>query len=160
MVRRRVNSSNAVSASGDTTCDGDGELVAVREGVVQTLEERELRVVEGSGGRKGRKRLDDDVRVTNDVACRVDRLRGREVVGLRVHERTRLELVDRDGDREVLVRGDGTKVRWARELRGGHVLLTSNDAHRRWVARTSGDLLAVRDGQVGLGEAEVDEVVR
>ncbi len=52
------------------------------------------------------------------------------------------------------------KVRWARELRGGHVLLTGNDAHRRGVARTSGDLLAVRDGQVGLSEAEVDEVVR
>ncbi len=109
MVRRRVNGSNAVSASGDTTCDGDGELVAVREGVVQALEERELRVIEGRGRTEGRERLYDNVRVTNDVACRVDCLRGREVVGLRVHERTRLELVDRDGDREVLVRGDGTK---------------------------------------------------
>ncbi len=105
MVRRRVNGSNAVSASGDTTCDGDESWLPFEKGSFKPLKNVNFVLSRGVVEPRDGERLYDNVRVTNDVACRVDRLRGREVVGLRVHERTRLELVDRDGDREVLVRG-------------------------------------------------------
>ena len=45
VVCRGVDRRNAVSTSRDTTWDNSGELVSVREGVVQALEERELGVV-------------------------------------------------------------------------------------------------------------------
>lgn len=71
VVRRGVDGRDLVEASGETGRHGGAEL-AVDRGVVEALEEREL-------GRVRRRRLvesgellDDNVRVANDLALRVD----------------------------------------------------------------------------------------
>ena len=101
------------------------------------------------------------MRVALDVARgRVDLLRrGEEVLG-GVDEEARVEVPDRHLDREVRVRLDRRPVRGEDELGRGHVRRRRDDTHRRGVARSGGDLGAVREGEVGDRRAEVDEVVR
>ncbi len=159
VVRRRVDRCEAVHASGETAGDGSRED-AVRGLVVQALEEDELRRVRGGRLVERGERVDGDVRVAGDVTSSVDRLRGREVVRVRVREEASVEVTDRHLDGEVLVGGDGRAVLREHELGRGHVRLRRNDTHGRGVARTGRNLLAVRDRQVGQGRAEVDEVVR
>ena len=158
VVRSGVDGRKTVGSGGETR-GNIGSEDAVLRGVVETLEEREdLRV------RRGRisERVDRfhyDVRVALDVAGAADLLGCSEEVLVRVDEEARVEVVDRHLDGEVLVRGDGRAVLGEDELGRRHVRRRGDDAHRRGVAGASGDLLAVRDRQVGNGRAEVDEVV-
>ena len=78
----------------------------------------------------------------------------------RVREVARLEVVDRELDREVRVRGERAAVGRVLELGRGHLALRGDDAHRRLVARALLDLLPVRLLLVREEQAEVDEVVR
>lgn len=94
-----------------------------------------------------------------DISSGVGELRGREVVLVRVHKEASLKVVDGHGDRESSVGRDDVAVLGVLELARGHIRLSGNDTHGRWVAGTSLDLLSIGDGQVGDGEAEVDEVV-
>lgn len=94
----------------------------------------------------------------DEARARVHLLRRGKVVRVRVHEPARLEVLDREHNREVRVRGDRAKVRWADELRGGHRGRGRDHAHRGRVARPVLDLRAVREREVDRG-AEVDEVV-
>lgn len=109
MVGRGVDGGHAVDTGIKTVSDIDSDD-AIDLGSVDTLEE-------GEDGRVSRSRLVErsellnrDVRVADDVALRVHSLRRRVVVAVRVDEVTRLEVVERHGDRELLVRGDGVAV--------------------------------------------------
>ena len=159
VVRGGVDGRETVGAGGEAARDVSGEDAVLR-GAVETLEERELGRVEGRGLVERGERLDDDVRVAGDVAIGRDGLRGcKEVLG-RVHERARVQVLDRHLDGEVLVRGDCLAVLGEHELRRGHVRLSGDDTHWCGVAGAGGDLLAVRDREVRDGRAKVDEVVR
>ncbi len=134
--------------------------MTVNGGSVKTLEEGEDL---GVGRRRLAERselLDDDVRVADDLALGVELLGRGEVVLVRIHEVTSLHVGDGHGNCERSVRGDGVTVCGNDEFCGGHVAHGRDGAHWRRVARASRDLLAVRDGLVGHGKAEVDEVVR
>jgi len=157
VVRRGVDARHAVRAGGEATGDGDAEH-AVDGERVDALEELEHGRVEHRRRGETVDRLDDDVRVADNVAVAVHLLRRAVVVARRVDEVARLEVVDAHRDGEVRVRGDGAAVRRERELGGRHVRLRGDDAHRRGVARAREDLRAVRDLLAGDREAEVDEV--
>lgn len=158
MVRRSVDRGETVEARAETTSNIDGDDTVSSRGV-DTLEERELDVVQGGGLVECLELLNDEMRVADDVTSAVDSLGRSEVVGLSVDEVTSLEMVESHRDGKRLVRSDGLSVRREGELRGGHVRLCGDDTHRRRVARAGGDLLTVGDGEVGNGQAEVDEVV-
>ena len=116
VIRRRVNRSHAVNTSGKTI--GNSNLhIALRVGrSVDTLEERELGRVGGRGLRKRGDLLDNDVRVTNDVAVVADLLRCRVVVALCIDEVAHLQVLDGHNNRECLVGLDGVEVLRVREL--------------------------------------------
>ena len=152
-----VDGCETVGAFGESSGDISSEDAALSR-AVKTLEKGEARRVRGVGLTQGRDGLNDDVRVTLDVASRVDLLRSREVVLLSVDEVTSLEVADGHLDCERSVRLDGAEVGRELELRRRHVRGGGDDAHGRGVARAGLDLLPVSDGQLD-GSAEVDEVV-
>ena len=158
MVGGRVNGRDAVHALGKTTGDSHG-VDSVYGLIVEALEEGKLFWVYRRRLVERVELLDDDVRVALDVALPVQRL-GRHVERRRrVREMARLEVADRDFDREVLVRLNLVAVGGHLELGRRHVRLPGDHAHRGLVARALGDLLAVRLLLVAELEAEVDEVV-
>lgn len=158
VVSSRVDRRQAVGSRRETTSDVGGES-AVLGGIVETLEERELLRVRDRRLLERVEEVDDDVRVALDVAVRLDDLRRREVVLVRVHEETSLKVVDVHGNRERRVLVDDRAVSREDELRRRHVALRGDDTHRRGVAGAGRDLLAVGDREVGNSQAEVDEVV-
>lgn len=160
VVRSRVDRRKAVEASGEASGNIRGKNTT-NILVVQTLEED--KVVQGVCRRrrvKGGKGVDDDVRVSPDVALRVDDLGRREVVLLRVHEVACLQVLDCHLDSEVRVRGDRRTVRREDELGRWHVRRRRNNTHRGRIAGALLDLLPIGDLQVRDRRAEVDEVVR
>lgn len=157
VVRRSVDGCKTVCASGET-CSDVGVKNTANSSFVQSLEECELCRVCRSRLSRGGHLLDDDVRVADDLAGRVDLLGCGKVVLVRIHEVARLEVGDRHFDRECRVRSDDSSVRGELELGRRHLRLGGDDTHRRWVARAGNDLLAVGERQVR-GGAEVDEVV-
>lgn len=158
VVRGSVDSRYPVDTLGQPTLDGRRELAVLRDRV-QACEEGELGRVRRLGLVEAGDLLDDDVRVAEDEArARVHLLRRGEEVRVRVHEPARLDVLDREHNREVRVRGDRAEVRRVDELRGGHRGRGRDHAHRRGITRPGLDLRAVREREVGRG-AEVDEVV-
>lgn len=134
MVRRRVNRRQLVHARGEPASHLRLEHPIRTRRAVQPLEERKDRGVRHRRRRQRRDLLDDDVRVPDDDALRVQLLRRGEVVLLRVHEVARLEILDAHLHGEVRVRGDGPGVLREEELRGGHRRLGRDGAHWRGVA--------------------------
>ena len=131
MVSSCVDRRDLVSASRETGGDVGGNDAVLRCSV-DTLEEREHVGVRGRRLVERGKLLNDDVCVTDDLTLRVDLLRGRVVVCLRVHERARLDVLDRHLDREGRVRLDrGIRVLGEDELGRRHVGGRSNDTHWR-----------------------------
>ena len=98
--------------------------------------------------------------MADDLSLAVELLWRGKVVLLSVDKVTGLQVLDRHGDGERLIGGDGVTVFGVLELGGWHVARGGDGADGCGVARTGGDLLAVGDGQVGNGETKVDEVVR
>ncbi len=125
---------------------------------VKTLEVDKLGGVGRSGLRERLDGVDSNVRVADDITRAIHLLRSSEIVGVRVHEVTRLEVLDlhRNGERSVGL--NDLAVHWVRELGGWHLRLSGDNTHGCGVARARGDLLAVGDRELG-GQAEVDEVV-
>ncbi len=133
MVSSAVDGRETVDTSRETIADIGAENTALGS-IVKTLEEREL-------GRVSRRRrvnrvncLNDNVRVTCDVAGRVDLLRRSKVILIGVDEVTGLEVVNRHLDSEGGVGLDGAHVDGEDELGRWHVGRGSNDTHRRRVA--------------------------
>ena len=86
VVSRSVDAAETVDTSRETGGDLNVEVaLRVRRGV-DTLEECELRVVEGSSLGHALELLNDEVRVTDDLVLRVELLRCRVVVRLGVDE--------------------------------------------------------------------------
>lgn len=101
---------------------------------VDTLEERERVRVRRGRLVQAAERLDNDVRVTNDVSGRVDLLRRTVVVVCGVHEVTSLKIVDSHRDGKRSVRLNGSEVSRECELGGWHVRRRRDDTHRCRVA--------------------------
>ena len=158
MVGRSVDGGKAVSASRETSSNIGSEDTVVSL-LIQALEENEAGGVGRRRLRKGVELLDDNVGVSGNVTHCIDELRRGKVILGRIHEEASVEMTDGHLNRESGVRLEGTTVRRVDELRGRHVRLRSDDTHGCRVARTTRNLLAVRNGQVGHGEAEVNEVV-
>ena len=97
--------------------------------------------------------------VALDLSLCVNLLRRREVVLLRVHEMACLHVIDRHLYGECGISLDRSKVLGEREFRGRHVICRHNDTDGGRIAGAGRDLLAIRDGKVGDGSTEVDEVV-
>lgn len=157
MVGGTDHGADTVVAGRETASHGGLELAIAVSGVVDTLEEDELRGVRGVVGvQRVAEVLDSNVGVANDLAGAVEVL-GRRVVGsVGVGEGTRGEVAHLDSDVEVLVGLDVLVVLGVLEDGGHHVVLRGNLAHGDTVARTLLDLLAVCQGGA---LAEVDEVV-
>ena len=86
VVSRSVDATETVNTSRESSGDLDVEVaLRVRRGV-DTLEERELGVVEGRSLGHALELLNDEVRVANDVVLRVQLLWRRVVVRLSVDE--------------------------------------------------------------------------
>ena len=157
VVSRSVDAAETVDTSRETGCDLDVEVaLRVRRGV-DTLEECELGVVEGSSLRHALELLNNEVGMANDVVLRVQLLRRRVVVRLSVDKvavsgvsdklsRTKdyylpsLEVLDGHCDGEGRVRGNVAHVGRVDELgrrlqsrlvlqnlRGFHIALTMFD---------------------------------
>jgi len=99
------------------------------------------------------------MRVTYDLALSIELLRGREVVGLRVHKVTGLHALDGHANSEGRIWGDVLQVRGVLELRRRHCGGCGDLAHRCWVARSCFYLLTVCERLLCRG-AKVNEVVR
>lgn len=115
MVRRRVDRRKLVEPGLETTGDIGSQLTTLSSSI-QALEESKFL---GVGGRcliEGTQLLNDDVRVTFDLAIRVELLRSCKVVGLRIDEETCLHVLDRHRDGESLPGLDCSKVRREGEL--------------------------------------------
>ena len=109
MISRRVDRRKLVESGLETVRDIGSQLTTCSSSV-QALEERKLL---GVGGRclvEGIQLLNDDVRVTLDLAVRVELLRSCEVVGLSIDEETCLHVLDRHLDSESLPSLDRPKV--------------------------------------------------
>ena len=130
VVRRGVDRGQAVHTRGETRSDVCTDN-AINRGGVDTLEECEDAGVRRGGLVDRVQFLNDDVRVADDGALCIDLLGRGVVVGLSVHERAGLDVVDRHVDCEGLVGWDRTEVRWERELRGRHVRRRSDNTHGR-----------------------------
>ena len=159
MVSSGVDRSETVDTSGETVGNISSQDT-VSGLVVQTLEEGETSGVGGVGLGQGLQLLNNDVRVTLDIASTVNLLGSSEVVLLGVGEESSLEVGDghRDGERSVGL--DGIAVLGVLELGGRHVSLSSDDTHGCRVAGAGLDLLTIGERKVGNSQTEVDEVVR
>jgi len=97
--------------------------------------------------------------VTLDQAIIVELLGCSEIVLFGVHEKTSLHAGNSKLNGECSVGLNGITVLGENEFAGRHVGDGRDDTHRRRVARSRGDLLAVGDREVWNSEAEVDEIV-
>ena len=97
--------------------------------------------------------------VTNDIVLGVQLLRCCEIVRIGVDEVSGLEMLDPHFDLESGVCLDRAQILRMDELGRWHVGRRSDDTHRRGIAGTSLDLLAVRKRLVDR-QAKVDKVVR
>ncbi len=127
---------------------------------IQRFEEHEAIGICGRDLIGRRETLDDDLHIAQDIARRVDDLRRGQLRLPHVRYMARLQIVDRELDGKVGVRGDRGAGLREDEFRGGHVGGARDYAHRRRVARSRQDLSAVCDLQVGPCRAEVDKVVQ
>lgn len=85
------------------------------------------------------------MRVAADLALRVELLRRRKVVGVRVREETGFHILDGHLDRERRARFDETKVRREDELGRWHIVARGDGADGVGIARARPDLLAIGD---------------
>lgn len=109
MVSRGVDGSHAVDTGIETVSDIDSDN-AIDLRSVDTLEEGEdVRVSRGRLVKRG-ELLNRDVGVADDVTLCIHSLRSRVVVAGSVNEVTSLEVVERHGDGELLVRWNGVAV--------------------------------------------------
>jgi len=99
------------------------------------------------------------VRVTNDIFLGVQLLWCREIIRIGVDEMTGLEVLETHLDLESGVCLDRVQILRMDKLGRWHVGRRSDDAHRRGIAGTPLDLLAVRKRLVDR-QAKIDEVVR
>lgn len=158
MVSSAVDGSDAVDTFVQARSDISGKDT-VLSSIVQAFEEREGTGRGRSGLVEGVKLLNDDVRVTLDVAVRcVYLLRSSEVRLRSIGEEAGIEVLDSELYSKVFVCLDLTTVLGEHEFRRGHIRGSSNDTHGRRVAGAGLDLLTVGDREVG-GRTEVDEVV-
>jgi len=97
--------------------------------------------------------------VADNITRTVDLLRSGVVVGCCVNEVARLEVVNGHLDGERLERGEVLAIHGHYKLGRGHICGGGDDTQWSGIARTSLDLLTVRDGQIGNGETEVDKVI-
>lgn len=159
VVRSRVDRGELVGTSGEAVGD-IGSQDAIHRSCVQTEEECELGRVGGSGLCNGGKLLDNDMGVSYDQALSVKLLGRGEIVGLRVHKVTGLQVADRHGDSKGRVRsGDVNQIGGELKLRRRHGSGRRNLTHRSRIARPGLNLLTIRDGLIRRG-TEVDVVVR
>lgn len=100
MVSSTVDGRKFVHSSGQSTIDVCGKDTAYCSGV-QSLEENEFRRVSRCCLGERRKGFDDDVGVTDDLACRVELLRCGEVVRVSVNEESSLHAGNIHRDSEV-----------------------------------------------------------
>lgn len=159
MVGGRVDGRQLVETGGETTSDVSGEHTAC-SGCVQTLEEGELLGIGDGGLINGGELLDDDVGMALDLTLAVEDLRGGEVIFLGIDEESSLHVLNGHRDGESSVGLDSSEILGESEFGGGHVLGRGDGTDRGGVAGAGGDLFPVGDGEVGHGQAEVDEVVR
>ena len=149
-----------------------GSQDTVHGSSVETLEESEDLGVQGLRRVERRHLLYGNMAVTLDVTAD-QLLRSRKVSVVRVRERSGTEVVDRKGDGEWGVGGDGTEIRGGGELGGRlsvtcqtssrkdktrpyHVVNRRDIAHGGRVARTCLVLLTIGNS---LADAETNEVV-
>jgi hypothetical protein len=159
MVRIGIDRAHTVNACRETSCDRLS-YDTINSRCVKSLEKCENIGVLRCGRGKGADVLDRNVRVTNDVASPVDLLGCRIVVGISVDEVAGFEVVDRQLDVESGVGGNVLTIHRRHKFSRRHVRSRGNDTHRSWIARTSLDLLAIRDGHIGKSQGtEIDEVV-
>ena len=97
--------------------------------------------------------------MTLDLALPVQLLWRRKVIGVWVDEEAGLHSLDRKLDIDVRVGRDRIEISGADEFSRGDVRRRRDHTHRRGIARSACDLLAVRDGRIGDRQAKVDEVV-
>ena len=153
-----VNAGHAVDTWLETAGNDSTENTTLRL-LVQTFEESELGGVGRLSVSQGVELLNDDVRVSDDVAIVVHLLGRRIVVGRSVDEVAGVERVDLELHGKVLVGLDGVQVLGELELGVRDVVCTRDDAHRSGIARATFDLLAIGQRLIGTGGAEVDVVV-
>lgn len=155
MIGSSVNGSNAISARGKTIGNICSKYT-IDSCRVQTLEKGELGRIGDCRRCQGRNRLDDDVRVSDELASTVDLLRSTEVIRLGVHEVTRLHVGDCELDGERLVGIDISAIGGEDEFCRRHILLGKNNTHGNRVARTVNNLLTIGQREVRLCQTEVD----
>lgn len=109
MVRVRVDRRYPVDASREAASNRRTQD-SVHRRRVQALEERKLGWVRDSGVRERGNLLDRNVGVRDDETLAVELLRGRVVVGLRVDEVARLQVLHGQLDGERLVGCDRSQI--------------------------------------------------
>jgi len=152
------DTAQTVESSGDTASNISGQDAIDSRGV-ETLEESELRSRDEGGVLEARNRTNNDMRVTIDQATVSGYLGSPEVVGVRIDEETSIDVSNAELDGELRVFRNGTKVCRENELRDRCICLRRDDTHGDGVARAVVVLRSISDLEIGLSEAEVDEVV-
>lgn len=158
MVRRSVDRGQFVHALRQAALDSRTQH-SVLSGAIQSLEECKLRWIERRRLCERVQLLDDDMRMSLDLALRIQLLRRREVICVWVDKETSFHALDPKLYCEILVRWNRIEISGVNEFGRGHVRRRGNHTHRRGIARSTGDLLSVRNRQVGHRQAEVDEIV-
>jgi hypothetical protein len=159
MVRSGVDREHPVHASGETLVEGSTESAITVKRSIETLEESELCGVKRLRIVEAPQLLNDQVRMSNEDTVSVD-LSGSGVVGqLSVGECASLEVLELEFGGEGLVCWDLAKVKGEDEFGGRNLVLGDDASLGDGVARAGADLLAVGEGNVRLGQAEVDKVV-
>ena len=158
MVSSSVDRRDLVCASWETSSHISGQD-AVNSSSVQALEERKFRRVGGSILGERRERLDDYVRMANDLATRIQLLGCSKVVLFCIDKVTSLHALDGQGDRERCVCRNVPTVGRECEFSRWHVGRRWDKTHWCRVARSFGDLETIGDLEIRPGRTEVDEVV-
>lgn len=157
VVAGRVNGRQSVDTCGKTSSNLSGKDASL-SGRVKTLEESELVGIVGCSLSQRIKFLDDNVRVTNNLALSIELLRCGEVVRFSVDEITSLHVLDVHGDGESLVSRYILHVFGTGKFARGHSCRGGDLTHNRRVARSTLHLLAVRE-RLLCGRTEVDEII-
>ncbi len=116
MVSRRVDGRKFVESRRKTASDISSQHTS-DSSRIETLEEDESLGVGGSRLGKGGELLNNDVRVSCDLACTVQHLGSSKVVLLRIDEEPSLHVLNSHRDSERRVRLDRSKVLGVSKLR-------------------------------------------
>ena len=115
MVHGRIDGGQFIETSFETIWNSSTQFT-IGSRVIQALEKDKVLWVCGSGLLEGGEFFNNDMRVTLDLTLIVKLLRGSEVIGICIDEKSSLHVLDSHLNSESLIRLERSEVFWESEF--------------------------------------------